>query len=94
MTLYAVAIGSRVECSVGGCEGMRVHDVSGLEDGEDVLLDGEYETHGSVRASVGVTRGVWRWHGMQRTRAFSGSGLWSEFAEVAVSVFEMVMRWL
>ena len=55
MTLYAVAIGSRVECSVGGCEGMPVHDVSGLEDGEDVLLDGEYETHGSVRASVGVT---------------------------------------
>ena len=55
MTLYAVAMGSRVECSVGGCEGMRVHEVSGLEDGEDVLLDGEYETHGSVRASVGVT---------------------------------------
>ena len=38
---------------------------------------------------------------MQRTRASSGSGLWSEFAEVAVSVFEMAvsshemaMRWL
>ena len=53
MTLYAVAIGSRVECSVGGYEGMRVHDVSGLEDGEGVLLDGEqHEAHGSVRASV------------------------------------------
>ena len=33
VTLYAVAIGSRVECSVGGCEGMRVHEMSGLEDG-------------------------------------------------------------
>ena len=33
MTLYAVAMGSRVECSVGGYEGMRVHEVSGLEDG-------------------------------------------------------------
>ena len=53
VTLYAVAIGSRVECSVGGYEGMRVHDVSGLEDGEGVLLDGEqHEAHGSVRASV------------------------------------------
>ena len=83
VTLYAVAMGSRVECSVGGYEGMRVHDVSGLEDGEGVLLDGEHEAHGSVRASVGVTRGVWRWHGMQRTRASSGSGVWSEFAEVA-----------
>ena len=50
--LYAVAMGSRVECSVGVCEGMRVHDVSGLEDGEGVLLDGEHEAHGSVRASV------------------------------------------
>lgn len=52
VTLYAVAMGSRVECSVGGYEGMRVHDVSGLEDGEGVLLDGEHEAHGSVRASV------------------------------------------
>ena len=33
VTLYAVAIGSRMECSVGGCEGMRVHEMSGLEDG-------------------------------------------------------------
>lgn len=33
VTLYAVAMGSRVECSVGGYEGMRVHEVSGLEDG-------------------------------------------------------------
>ena len=31
---------------------------------------------------------------MQWTRASSGSGLWSEFAEVAVSVFEMAVRWL
>ena len=52
VTLYAVAMGSRVECSVGGCEGVRVHEMSGLEDGEDVLLDGEHEAHGSVRASV------------------------------------------
>ena len=52
VTLYAVEIGSRMECSVGGYEGMRVHDVSGLEDGEGVLLDGEHEAHGSVRASV------------------------------------------
>ena len=52
VTLYAVAMGSRMECSVGGYEGMRVHDVSGLEDGEGVLLDGEHEAHGSVRASV------------------------------------------
>ena len=59
VTLYAVAMGSRVECSVGVCEGVRVHDVSGLEDGEGVLLDGEqHEAHGSVRASV-VGR-VWR----------------------------------
>ena len=33
VTLCAVAMGSRVECSVGGCEGMRVHEMSGLEDG-------------------------------------------------------------
>ena len=33
VTLYAVAIGSRMECSVGGYEGMRVHEMSGLEDG-------------------------------------------------------------
>ena len=52
VTLYAVAMGSRVECSVGGCEGVRVHEMSGLEDGEGVLLDGEHEAHGSVRASV------------------------------------------
>ena len=52
VTLYAVAMGSRVECSVGGCEGVRVHEMSGLEDGEDVLLDGEHEAHGSVGVSV------------------------------------------
>lgn len=33
VTLYAVAMGSRMECSVGGYEGMRVHEMSGLEDG-------------------------------------------------------------
>ena len=87
MTLYAVAIGSRVEGLVGGCEGMCSHDVSGLEDDEGVLLGGEHEVHGSVKARAGVTRGVWRWHDMQRTRASSGSGLWSEFAWVAA-------RWL
>ena len=101
MTLYAVAIGSRVEGLVGGCEGMCSHDVSGLEDDEGVLLGGEHEVHGSVKASVGVTRGVWRWHGMRRTRASSGSGVWSEFAGVAASGcempasgYEMAMRWL
>ena len=31
---------------------MRVHEMSGLEDGEDVLLDGEHEAHGSVGVSV------------------------------------------
>ena len=52
VTLYAVAIGSRMECLVGGYEGVRVYEMSGLEDGEGVLLDGEHEAHGSVRASV------------------------------------------
>ena len=52
VTLYAVAMGSRVECSVGGCEGVRVHEISGLEDGGGVLLDKEHEAHGSVRTSV------------------------------------------
>ena len=52
VTLYAVAIGSRMECLVGGYEGVRVYEMSGLEDGESVLLDGEHEAHGSVGASV------------------------------------------
>ena len=46
-------MGSRVECSVGGWEGMRAHDVSEVEDGECVLVDGgQDDAHSSVRESA------------------------------------------